>query len=242
MGHVLRAWLWATALLLAAPAAAQTLAPGEILFEAVAVGSARADADTATLLVSVIATGTNEAGANQALPEAIERATAAARSVGVAEQDIDTTSLALFDVADEPPPFETEDDVGEARRWVARRSINIVVRDRTRIQAVRQALEQAGAEAVGYPTFALTDETAARGAAREEALRSARAQAEAYAAALGMRVDRVVRVSERLGMEVVSLALSEPDLQQRFAAARTGSEPQVELFAIVGVDFALAPR
>jgi len=175
--------------------------------------------------------------------------TAAARSAGVRPEDIRT--IAPLVLAD-PDEFEFEETTGDERgsadlvagrpEQYVRSTIEFQLRDPGRAEALQRALEQAGAERVAPPTYALADDRAARRAARDEAIRLARAEAEAYAASLGLRVARIVRVTERLGIEAFGLLASNPSLTRRFRDNRNNREPEVDSHALVGVDFALAPR
>lgn len=65
-----------------------------------------------------------------------------------------------------------------------------------RAGAVVAAANEAGANQVYGPNFTLSDPDAPIRAARARALAEAKRQAASYAAALGLRVERVVRVSE----------------------------------------------
>ena len=57
-----------------------------------------------------------------------------------------------------------------------------------------------------------------------------------------MRVARIVRVTERGGMDMMAIAMSEgPALRRSFDPSDT-SNPQIDTAVLLGVDFALAPR
>ena len=59
-----------------------------------------------------------------------------------------------------------------------------------------------------------------------------------------MRVARVVRVTERLGLDLLGMMVSESQIVANLfsvAAMRT-TGPDVQTMVTVGVDFALAPR
>ena len=139
------------------------------------------------------------------------------------------------------PPGQIESEAAE--RKVARATMVVRLRDPSRAAALFEALGSVqGASALTPPEYRLTDDRAARRAARADAIASARADAEAYASALGMRVVRIVRVSERLGIDLLGLGVSEwPQLQEigmRFMIR----DAEVQTFVAVGVDFALAPQ
>ena len=96
--------------------------------------------------------------------------------------------------------------------------------------------------AVPDPVYALSDAGPARREARARALATLRADAEAYATAVNMRVVRIVRITERTGMDLMGLALGDSDLMRRAVGGRITSDPNVETLVILGADFALAPR
>jgi uncharacterized protein YggE len=79
-----------------------------------------------------------------------------------------------------------------------------------------------------------------------DAIRRARADADAYAATMNMRVARVLRVTERGGFDMMSAMVGIDSVLTRQMEARMGgrgrSSGQIETVALVGVDFALAPR
>ena len=107
---------------------------------------------------------------------------------------------------------------------------------------MQQALNERGIF-MAVPVYALTDDAGPRRQARARALEKARADAEAYAAPLNMRIVRVVRVSERLGLDLFGLFASEMQLLgQMFTPAMMRGGPEVYTIVTVGVDYALAPR
>jgi uncharacterized protein len=117
------------------------------------------------------------------------------------------------------------------------------VRDVGRVARIERALRDTGATQVTGPTYELVDDSAARRSARAQAIAAARADAEAYAESLGMRVLRVVRVTERVGLDFMSLFVGQPNLTRRIQEGMTGrTSPEIATQVIVGVDFALAPQ
>ncbi|MEA3041376.1 MAG: hypothetical protein QOC65_865, partial [Sphingomonadales bacterium] len=85
---IVAAWLAASSLLIAVPAAADSpfslppLAPGEVLLEINAVGISQAPASSATISVVISAEEASEAAARRAAATAVQRVTAAARAAG----------------------------------------------------------------------------------------------------------------------------------------------------------------
>ena len=94
------------------------------------------------------------------------------------------------------------------------------------------------------PAYAAGDQNAARRAARAEAIAAAREpMPKPMRPSLGMRVVRVVRVTERMGMDLMSLAMgaSSPLLAMMQQHERAQG-PDIPTYVAVGVDFALAPQ
>jgi uncharacterized protein len=129
---------------------------------------------------------------------------------------------------------------GEARPRVYSSTVEIRLRNPARFAELQRGLEAAGATDVPDPMYSLTDDTSARRAAKAQAIASAREEADAYARTLGMRVSRVVRVSERAS----SYVYDAETMQEMFRAV-TGSasanDSEVETVVRIAVDYALAP-
>jgi uncharacterized protein YggE len=247
----------AAAILAALPAAAQAaspvslprLAPGEVLLETDGYAVVQTPATSATITTTLYGRGATQAEAVRALQAEVEAFTAAAREAGAGASDIrvemeagTSGGLRTFDV-------DAVSDVseGEAQsRCVAQASATARVRDVARARALHVRFGGGGdAVMLGYggPEYHLDDDSVARREARVQAIASARADAEAYAAAAGMRIVRILRITDRAGLDFTQMLVTE-----RGAAARLGprfgraDEPIVETVAIVGVDYVLAPR
>jgi uncharacterized protein YggE len=187
------------ALAAAMPAAAQqmtVLSPGETLLEVQASGEVRVVPDTALVTVGVVSTGTTAREATDANARTMTAVIAAVRKAGIAERDVRTQQIGV------QPRFARnngDDYEGQAQitGYVARNSVAVRVTRLATAPDVIAAAFGAGANSVNGPTLGTDDPDRGLREAREEALKNARAEAEAYAAGLGMRVARVIRVSER---------------------------------------------
>ena len=123
-------------------------------------------------------------------------------------------------------------------------TVEIRLRNPDKVDELTQALQQAQVDFyTSAPVYSPGDQTAARRTARAQALAAARADAEAYAASLGLRVVRIVRVTERMGMDLMSLAMSESSpMRNMFQQLEQSQGPDIPTFIAVGVDFALGPQ
>jgi uncharacterized protein len=227
------------------PVRTQPLAPGEMLLEAGGLGVVTSRADLATILVLVSGSGDTPAAARRANAAEVRRVVAAARRAGAPADGIDIrdgeTPNAFVTMLD---PGQTRDGSTAAHRTVS--TITIRLRDIARVDAVRAALEAVPAANVALPVYALTDRTAARREARAQALAAARADAEAHAQNVGMRLARMVRITERVSNDLYGLALNNAAqfarLERTVGPARDQTKPQIVTLVMLGVDYALAPR
>jgi|GEM_PF-1602905 len=268
------ALLAASSLAATPPARAQSavtlpvLARGEMLLEVNAVGIARSPATGAAISVSVTGNGASEEEAKRDLEATVALVTAAAREAGVAESNIEVTpgesgetidDLADFDDVQTAEPVEPEPQPNRRRRnrgvpvpeqappaisYFANSEIAIRLNEAARAAGLHARFSEMEDVTATNPTYDLADERPGRRAARAQAMQNARADAEAYAEALGMRIARVLRVTERVGFNAIGMLLSESNTIVRTVEdlPSTITDAEVETYVIAGVDFALAPR
>ena len=125
----------------------------------------------------------------------------------------------MYDVMPEPAPPPAAS--GQAR-------MEIVIRNFDRVAAVQQTLIEQGIYSGGVPVYTLADAAAARRQARAQAMRQARADAEAYAASLDMRVVRIVRITERTGLDMLAMLATEPDTLTRMFGSGGVPGPDIQ--------------
>jgi uncharacterized protein YggE len=237
------------------PVTTQPLARGEVLLEVNALGLVTTRADRATMTFTVGGTAPDQAAARAEAERELRELRALLHGMGVTEADIhaqpitsyENDAMATMNAMDMAVDMNATmtDETTMTVPAGASATVEIVIRNVDNVPAIQSALAQRGYVMLGAATYAVTDDTRARGQARAQALQKARADAEAYAASLNMRVARVVRVTERLGLDLLSMAASESQVIARIfspAAMRGSMEPDVPTMVVVGVDFALAPR
>ena len=183
---------------LAVPAAAIAQAPVQpaastdgTLLSVSATGEARRVPDVATVSAGVVTQAADANAALRANAEQMNRLMEAVRAAGIAERDIQTSDLGVS------PQYHRAD--GQARQisgYEARNTVNLTVRDIAGLGGVIDALVAAGANQVYGPNFQIGEPEEARDEARRAALDAARARAELYAEGLGLRVRRIVSISE----------------------------------------------
>jgi len=260
---VVAGWLAASSLVLAVPAAADSpvslapLAPGEVLLEVSGVGIARTPATSATLTATVAANGDTEAEARRSAMTALQRINAAARAAGIAAADIDAGAVQVstdpYASYSEAMYENTVSDMNASDAMMnmtavpghtATASVSIRFRSPAAAAPLQRTLAALENVTAGEPAYQLDDDSAARRTARAEAVRKARVDAETYAATMNMRVARVLRVTERTGLDLLALGLTENStiLREVQGLERQMRDGQIGTYAIVGIDYALAPR
>ena len=239
-----RVFLSAAALgCLVLPAAAQEprVVPGAgTQVRAVGEATVKAKPDRAILGIAVI---TQAASAEAAAAENAKRTDAvlkAVRDAAGSKGAVETSGYALY------PNYRYPRDGGQPSiaGYTASNSVEVTLHDLTRVGAVIDTATKAGANNISRLEFGLQDEQAARAEALGAAARKARANAESMAAALGMKMARVVSVEE------AEPAVIHPIRQRAMAMAQdvearapTPVEPgEIEVRAVVTVILEAVPR
>ncbi|WP_118856005.1 SIMPL domain-containing protein [Sphingomonas mesophila] len=121
----------------------------------------------------------------------MERVRAALKRAGIADKDIQTASINLnpeYRYAENQPPVLTG--------YRASNTLSVKFRDLKRTGAILDALVREGANQINGPSLTIDKPESAYDEARVKAIANGRARAELYARALGMRVVRLLTVSE----------------------------------------------
>jgi hypothetical protein len=158
----------------------------EVLVQVSASGRADSRPDEARFTVGVdtIAATSREASARNSAT--IGKVAAALQRLGVKEDDLQTRSITLSRI-----------DYGPNRgRFQASNLIEIKVRDIKRAGEALAAITDAGANVLSGPNLRVSDPENAGRSAYAAAYRSARARAEAYAEAAGLKVARVLAIRD----------------------------------------------
>ena len=175
-------------------AAAQTpaLASSDgTLLSVSASGEASRAPDVATASAGVVTQAADANAAMRANAAQMTRVIAAIRAAGVAERDIQTTGINIH-----PTYRHVENEEPRISGYSANNSVSLKVRDIAKLGEVLDALVASGANNVSGPSFGIDQPEAVYDEARRKALEQARARADMYAEALGLRVRRIVSISE----------------------------------------------
>jgi uncharacterized protein YggE len=150
--------------------------------------------DVAIISAGVVTRGASARAAIQENARRMERVIAALRRSGVAERDIQTTSINLnpeYRYAENQPP--------KLVGYSASNQVTIKFRDIENSGAILDALVAEGANQINGPTMTIDDPRSALDEARARAVAAGLQRAELYARALGKRVGRIISISESGG-------------------------------------------
>lgn len=185
----------------AAPAMAQTTPmpvqqiSGTVL-DVSAQGESRRTPDVAAISAGVVTQAVDAASAMRENATRMDRVIAALKKAGVADRDMKTASISLqpqYRYQENKPPAITG--------YQATNTVNVRFRDIAKSGAVLDALVATGANQINGPELTLDDPAAAMDEARLDAMAKARARAALYAKAAGLKVKRILAISEG-GMEM----------------------------------------
>lgn len=180
------------------PAPAQAL-PAPVLngtrLDVVATGEVTRVPDIARIEAGVVTLAPTATAAIEQNAARMEAVRAALRRAGIADRDIQTSSITLnpeYRYQENQPPVLTGYRAGN--------QVAIRFRDIRNTGRILDALVAQGANQINGPMLGLDKPEEALDEARQAALRTAQARAAMYARALGKRVGRVLAVSESGGV------------------------------------------
>jgi hypothetical protein len=228
----------AIALALAAPLAAQAgseaKGPDVPILTVSGSGQARVAPDEATVRLGVVAQAPTAREAQAKVNRAAGAVLDAIRKLGVPAERVQTTGLSLS------PQYASGSSGSQGPRitgYQASNTVTVGVEDLAKVGPVIDAGLASGANNLDGVDFGLRNDGAARAAALTDAVRSARAKAEALARALKVRLVEIVEVAEG----GVSVSPQPMPYRGRIAMAETMTPTPVSA-GEVGVDASVTLR
>jgi uncharacterized protein YggE len=187
--------------LYARPATAQSSAgvPGMRQVTVVGNGEVKGRPDTATVQIGV---ETEAPVAKDALAKNTEQAQALQaklKALGVAEKDIQTSNFSIY------PTYGT--DGRQIAGYHVANSVIVKIRDLSQAGTLLDQVVQAGANSINGVSFSVDDPQALLNQAREQAMQSAKTQADVLAKAGGAAVGDVLVISENVGSQPVPMPM-----------------------------------
>jgi len=207
-----------------------TLGPTSALLSLTAEGQSRRTPDIAMFSAGVVTQARTASAAMADNSRKMDQVVTALKRAGIADRDIQTSAINLSPVYSNPErdaqirarqtgqpyiPPPPEDQIQRIVGYQARNTVQVRVRDLANMGRVIDALVDVGANEINGPNFTLEDQRAALDEARTQAISEGRQRAELYARAAGLRVARILSISEGGGYYPV----------QRDMIIATGSGP-----------------
>lgn len=154
--------------------------------------------DVAVISTGVITQSADAATVMRDNAARMARVLAALKRAGVADKDVTTSAVNLspqYRYNNNQPPVITG--------YQANNQVTVRFRDITRSGAILDALVKEGSNEINGPSLTIDKPEAALDEARIAAITTGRARAEIYASAAGMKIKRIISISENEGMSVV---------------------------------------
>ncbi|HEU0285074.1 MAG TPA: SIMPL domain-containing protein [Sphingomicrobium sp.] len=187
------------------------LGPNSALLSLSAEGRSRRIPDLASFNVGVVTTGTTAAEALAENSRQMDSVIAALKRTGVTDRDIQTSAVSLQPRYSNPErdaqilarqtgqPYVPTNQPPRIIGYEGRNTVVVRVRRLGEMGKIIDTLTRVGANEINGPSFSLDEPKAAEDEARLEAIRIGRERAELYARAAGMRVVRILSISEGSG-------------------------------------------
>jgi uncharacterized protein YggE len=172
---------------------------------------------------------------NAAKMDAVFKALTAA---GIAAKDIQTADMSV-------EPQYAQSLTNKAPRIVAyqvNNNVSVTIRDIRNIGAALDALIAQGANQLNGPEFSVEDKAPALDQARKAAMEKAQKSAAVYAAAAGLKIKRIISISEQGGIVPRPYPVRPMMAMASMASAPTPvAAGQVTTEITINVDYELAP-
>lgn len=234
----------------ASAASAQTAATGPLIAPASAVLTVSAEGhsvrtpDLAVFNAGITTQAKTASGALTENARAMNNVIAALKKAGIADRDIQTSNLSVNPVyaPQRPLPDGTIEQEQKITGYQATNQVMVRQRKVNEFGKVIDTLVAAGANQVSGPSFQLDNSDAATDEARIDAMKKARARAELYALAAGLKVKRVLTISDggsSGGQPPMMFARAEKMMAS--SAPSPVAAGELELGATVTVTYELTP-
>lgn len=220
LAHAVMSTAALTAAAMAVPASAEDAQPAitGTRLDIVATGEVSAVPDVASIGAGVVTQSANAASALSDNAARMATTLAALRKAGVAERDIQTTSVNLspqYRYADNQPPVITG--------YQASSRVSVRFRDIKTSGKILDSLVAAGANQIDGPTLSVDKPEPLYDQARTKAVADAQARAALYAKATGLRIKRIVSISEGS----VEMPVVRPMAMRAFAAKSPAADTEI---------------
>ncbi len=160
------------------------------------IGEVLAQPDMATISLGVVSEAETAGDALAQNSDIMEKLVASLKADGIASRDLQTSGFSV------QPNFVYPDrnrgETGEPRitGYMVRNMLSVRVRDLARTGEFLDRMVSLGSNSVNNISFSVADPGPVEDSARQAAVTDARARAELYAAAAGLKLGRIMLISE----------------------------------------------
>ncbi len=211
------------------------MAPVGTLLTVQAEAELKAAPDIASISAGVV---TTYATAQEAMAQNATRMTAmiaALKKAGVADKDMQTSGLSL-----QPQYVYNNNESPKLSGYQANNTVNVTVRKLETLGTVLDTLASKGASNLNGPNFAVDEPDPVLDDARTKAVQKAMKRAELYARAAGMRVKKIVAITEGGSIQQPPMPYQQSMMAQTKMASDTPIAPgRVGISASVTMTFEL---
>ncbi|MBB3802673.1 hypothetical protein FHR53_001940 [Xanthomonas arboricola] len=147
--------------------------------------------DIAMLSAGVVTQSADGNAAMRQNAEQMSKVMSAVKAAGIADKDVQTSGINLS-----PQYTYKENEAPKINGYQASNTVSLKVRDIAKLGKVLDALVAHGANDINGPSFSIDQPEPVYDEARVAALKKAQTRAETYAKSLGLKVRRIVSISE----------------------------------------------
>ena len=160
-------------------------------------GKVTASPDMATIVLGVETQNASAAGAVRENAGLMNKTINALRAAGIAENNIQTSSFSLTTMPQDQPKMASEKP--KAPVFLATNQVTVKLNNTTEVGRVLDAAVSAGSNSIQQVSFDLRDPRPQNDKAMTLAIEDARRQAEVAAKAAGVKLGRVLEITEGYG-------------------------------------------
>ncbi len=160
-------------------------------------GKVTASPDMATIVLGVETQNASAAGAVRENAGLMNETINALLGAGIAEKDIQTSSFSLTTMPQDQP--KTASEKPKAPVFLATNQVTVKLNNTTDVARVLDAAVSAGSNSIQQVSFDLRDPRPQNDGALARAIEDARRQAEVAASAAGVKLGRVLEITEGYG-------------------------------------------
>ena len=151
--------------------------------------------DIATISVGVVKQNVDLLKAQKEAADVIDRTIAVLREKGVTDKDQKTTSFNIY------PQYDYRDGAQKFRAYEVRQTLEVKIRDLSKVGEVLGGVAGAGANEIGSLGFTVDNPKAAQEKARAAAISEAKEKAQTLSRDLGVRLVKIASYSESGGAQ-----------------------------------------